>query len=320
MSVRERLRRYLALAAGVFVVPIGCSENEVEVTVIYPIAGVVCTSGTDMRMAYVVSGGSPWFTSNTLTYDGVSRPLHGSWLDTGASGEVWSKQPLLYEEYGDSCRIILCWNEAWDIYSEEKCASSETFTIMQHPPYIRFTYSRHGGGDGLTVGEIDTICWESYRRDGRPVKIELLDTTFRLERTIAASTPDDSQFEWTVDSLPGAHYVHIAGVGDTLSDTVRIWIWSTTDIQFYPWFSYDTLAAGDSTYISWYSYGAANLFVRIQLLDSLAQPQHTIADSTPDNTRYLWVVDTLPGLHYLEVARLSDSVCRVSPPFWIVGQ
>ena len=70
---------------------------------------------------------------------------------------------------------------------------------------------------------------------------------------------------------------------------------------------------GDTCHLSWSSCGGDNLWVRIDLLDSLGGSAATIADSAPDVGGYRWAVNGVPGRYVVRFMRLSDSLTLECP-------
>jgi hypothetical protein len=71
--------------------------------------------------------------------------------------------------------------------------------------------------------------------------------------------------------------------------------------------------AGDTCALRWESRGGDNRVVRIDLLDYGSRSfEQAIVDSTPDDGEHDWIVNALPGYHYVQFTRLSDTLSALS--------
>jgi hypothetical protein len=216
VSTTRKLALRVATGAFFLLSHLGCSENDVDLRIIHPDATSACTSGTDLFVGYTFTGGEPLLTSKTLTCDGVARTV--AWTlqgDSTAPGRDWWRCPLSYDVFGDSCQVTLCWSQAWDVLADDvKCASSEVFTIVEHPRYITVVWYTP---KPVRVGQTQSFGWRSYGPSNDWLRIDLVDTLLTHVLTIEDSTEDDGLYDWLVDSLYGTFQIRLTRSVDSVS-------------------------------------------------------------------------------------------------------
>ena len=200
--------------------------------------------------------------------------------------------------------------------------SDPPFTIVDRP---RVLYPS-GTGIRWALGETYAITWENMR--GPSVRISLL-RDGALERVIAATTPNDGEYEWYVPNSQAigdeaytilVESLSVPELADASNQPFSIRIRpqvTSPGSGDGPW------RIGETHYVYWRGFAADDDRVRIVLEDADSSAEQVLASSIVNSGVYHWTIDPLIRFarYYVRVESLAhpERIGRSSTPIQISG-
>lgn len=253
-------------------------SSNVNLTVTAPNGGEVWYTGTSQNITWNSSNGGPNVNIE------LSRDNGSTWtsLVQGTENDgVWS-----YNVSGSVSQICLV--RITDPTGGVSDVSDAVFEINL-PPAV--TVTSPNGGEVFDIGDVYPITWTSQNTSGA-VKIQVSRNNGATWGTIADSTEDDGQFDWTVGGPSSQNclikVMDYGGAAEDQSDAVFI-------IQVKPSITVltpnggETVNAGSVLGITWISANAGGV-VNIEVSRDNGASWETIISNKNDNGKYSWTV------------------------------
>lgn len=195
---------------------------------------------------------------------------------------------------------------AWKSGYEPSEIASGAYTIDEEPCAIGMMAP--AGGETLVAGASTTIRWES-NNCGATVRIELLQDG-SLCSTIAAETPNDGEFDWTVAPCGTASTGYRVRVTDTSGgqqgqSAGDFSIEAACGLQLISPNGGEAWTVGSAREITWTRGGACGSNVRIELLNAGAVCA-VIDESTENDGARTWTAAACAGESGAYAVRITD--------------